>query len=114
MDGSGGRVSESAAMRAFREGLDDAGIPWDDLSSHHESGGTVAHYERTRVEVPGGLAWACWGYSSLGPQRGARVYASTQGYPGALEFWSGTGLGTFVLVPEDAVEAVAAMRSAAF
>lgn len=109
----GGLVAGSAATRAFREGLDEAGIPWSDLSSHHESGGTVAHYERTRVEVPGGLAWACWGYSSLGAQRGARVYASTAGYPDMLEFWADLGMGTFALSPGDAVEACAAMTAAA-
>lgn len=107
-------ISLSVQTERLRRRLDEAGVPWRDLSSRHETAGTVAHYERTRVATPAGAAMACWGYSALGPARGARVYASTLGYPDAVEFWVlGDGSGPFALEPDEAADTISRLAAAA-
>lgn len=105
-------ISLSVQTGRLRRRLDEAGIPWSDLSSRHETAGTVAHYERTRVATPTGAAMACWGYSTLGPGRDARVYAHTLGYPDAVELWVlGEGSGPFALAPDEAAETISRLAA---
>lgn len=105
------RERPGEATERLRARLDELGIGWEDMSSHHETDGTTAHYKRTRIATAAGAVMAAWGYSSLGTGPGERVYAHTLGYPHAIEFWvPDAPMAPVALAPEDAADAAAELH----
>lgn len=72
-------------MRAYRDALDRAGIPWADATDDTgDIGGYRLHIERTETWVGEDCCSVIWGYQAL---PGRDPVGTTFGWPGSLECW---------------------------